>query len=155
VEISNLTYVSGDLFKVAPKHVYLAHACNCMGTWGAGVAKAFKLYYPTDYIEYNKFCLRVKPEPGEYFITKNNIICLFTSRCFGNRVDSPEHVIKATKEALDLLFDPAEGLPINSEAYSPKFNSGLFRVPWPETANLLEQGLSHRPDVKWTVVEYE
>ncbi|KAF9885537.1 ADP-ribose 1''-phosphate phosphatase [Aspergillus nanangensis] len=37
---NNITEIEGDLFD-APSDAALIHACNCMGSWGAGIARVF------------------------------------------------------------------------------------------------------------------
>ncbi len=145
-----LRYVKGDLFKVAPKEAYLLHACNCQGAWGAGIAKAFKLYYPMDYIKYNQYCKNTEDISGTVFITKNNIICLFTSEHFGKETDSVEVILDNTKLALKEL---ETALPKDSLIYSPKINSGLFATPWEDTEKLINKFLEARSDVTWVVTE--
>lgn len=46
---------TGDLFD-APNNAVLIHACNCVGSWGAGIAKTFKAKYPTAYKAHNEYC---------------------------------------------------------------------------------------------------
>ena len=72
------------------------------------------------------------------------IICLFTSRGFGTRVDSPELILGSTNAALqdlkekliDLRLDGTESSP--KALYSCRFNAGLFAVPWHQTKALMD-----------------
>lgn len=50
-----ITLQPGDLF-AAPKQTILIHACNTRGTWGAGIAAAFKFHYPAAFKVYNTHC---------------------------------------------------------------------------------------------------
>jgi ADP-ribose 1''-phosphate phosphatase len=76
--------------------------------------------------------------------------CLFTSSGYGSRVDDKELILLNTEKALKELFLFAKDFGINT-IHSPKFNSGLFRVPWPETEAVLKRLL---PDgITWTVWE--
>jgi ADP-ribose 1''-phosphate phosphatase len=145
-----LEYTKGDLFKVAPQEAYLLHACNCQGQWGAGIARDFKTNYPMDYIEYVKDCK--KTSPGDMLITKNGIICLYTSLGFGKRTDEPQVILENTKEALANL---ATKLKTHSVIYSCKINSGLFKVDWAATELLILDFLKARKDVRWVVVDYD
>ncbi|KAL3480346.1 hypothetical protein BJX99DRAFT_27815 [Aspergillus californicus] len=47
--------VEGDLFD-APDGAALIHACNCQGSWGNGIAKAFKTKYPAAFSVYQSHC---------------------------------------------------------------------------------------------------
>ncbi|RMY70500.1 hypothetical protein D0862_14743 [Hortaea werneckii] len=51
----------GDIFS-APPNTLLIHACNCEGSWGAGIAKAFKTQYPSAYQTYHAHCTSHTPE---------------------------------------------------------------------------------------------
>lgn len=157
-----LTYTKGDLFAIAENikkssssPFYLAHACNCQGAWGAGIAHTFKLKYYKDYLEYNDACTEAIKWGdnlcGGVLLTSSNIICLMTAAWYGKRTDSPKDIINNTKKAFKSLDAM---LPKNAVVYSPKFNSGLFRVPWHESEKILKDFLTLRPDIHWTVVEW-
>jgi ADP-ribose 1''-phosphate phosphatase len=147
-----LNYVKGDLFEIAPEEAYLLHACNCVGVWGAGIAKEFKRRYFASYSDYFYQCSIEKFIPGNSLITKDNIICLGTSHGYGHHKDSIKVIVENTHKCLVSL---AGTLPRNAIIYSPKINSGLFNVPWELTEEAIEVFLSFRTDVSWTVVEYE
>lgn len=147
-----INYVKGDLFALAPKGAFLAHACNCQGVWGSGIAKTFKDKFPKDYEEYRAWCHRPFTHAlGTAFITTNGIVCLHTSNYYGSAVSDPDDILVETFSAFCEL---EEKLPENAVVYSNKFNSGLFNVPWEMTEYFLKCFLKRRPDVKWTVVEY-
>lgn len=149
-----LTYIKGDLFKLAPKEAYLVHACNAQGVWGAGIAKTFKDKFPEDYKEYKAACRKREKDPGYSIITKNKIICLITSEDYGHAVSDPDEILVNTQFALENIYVHSK-LPENAIVYSNKFNSGLFGVPWQHTEFLLKCFLNRRPDLQWTVVEYD
>lgn len=46
---------TGDIFD-APPNTLIMHACNCDGSWGAGIAAAFKDRYPKAYMQYVYNC---------------------------------------------------------------------------------------------------
>ncbi|KAL4766491.1 uncharacterized protein BDW70DRAFT_126080 [Aspergillus foveolatus] len=52
---SKIIEVEGDLFD-APDGTALIHACNCLGSWGAGIAGAFRKKYPAAYEIYESHC---------------------------------------------------------------------------------------------------
>ncbi|KAL5365510.1 hypothetical protein BJX96DRAFT_13876 [Aspergillus floccosus] len=56
--------IEGDLFS-APDGAGLIHACNCKGSWGGGIAKAFKKKYPAAYKIYLDHCKKYQSE-SEY-----------------------------------------------------------------------------------------
>jgi ADP-ribose 1''-phosphate phosphatase len=113
----------GDLFD-APDEAVLIHACNCIGSWGAGIAAAFKTRYPEAFIEYRQHCRSNKIEnlngsallipPLEEDGPKHFVGCLFTSKRPGKARDSPEDILQNTETA-------------------------LFNVPWESTKSLIEK----------------
>lgn len=96
-----IKYVKGDLFQLTKttltKPLLLAHACNCLGIWGGGIASVFKSRYFSSYELYHTYChssdspndlvgtsllLPADPSDAGYVKgLKDNliIVCLFTS----------------------------------------------------------------------------
>lgn len=132
--MSNITYVKGDLFELAPKGAYLAHACNCQGVWGSGIAVEFRKRFREEYTKYVDLCSTY----GEYLLGKfsdhENVICLYTSFDYGQNKDSISDILKNTESALEMM----QNTPIK-ELHMPKINSGLFGVPWEETEAILKK----------------
>ncbi|KNG82201.1 hypothetical protein ANOM_008465 [Aspergillus nomiae NRRL 13137] len=62
VTSSSIREIQGDLFD-APDGAALIHACNCIGSWGGGIAKAFKQKYPAAYNIYHSHCQKYKFSP--------------------------------------------------------------------------------------------
>ncbi|KAK5132302.1 hypothetical protein LTR08_009210 [Meristemomyces frigidus] len=117
----------GDIF-AAPPRTLIIHACNCQGSWGAGIAKAFKDRYPAAYLVYSDHCddndpdalfgtaLLIPPAmkvslkssqncqaPDDY-AQSQFVGCLFTSRSMGRKKDSPARILAATGPAMEDLF---------------------------------------------------
>jgi ADP-ribose 1''-phosphate phosphatase len=137
--MSNIVTIKGSLFS-APKGSIIIHACNTKGMWGSGIAKAFAKLYPLQYHEYTKAC----QEKGASLLgtclllpARSHIIgCLFTSKNYGQYVDSPDRILKATKTAIDdLIKQNVDKLPM----HMCKINSGLFKVPWKDTKAILKE----------------
>ncbi|KAL4818678.1 hypothetical protein BDW67DRAFT_157151 [Aspergillus spinulosporus] len=59
---SKITEVEGDLFD-APDGTALIHACNCLGSWGAGIAGVFRKKYPAAYEVYESHCRMYLQKP--------------------------------------------------------------------------------------------
>ena len=152
-----IKYQKGDLIKKAPKEDYILHSCNARGVWGKGFAKQLKDKYPKSFNEYKAACSRYEREQespvGECLITSEKIICIFTSHDYGDKVDSPEQILLATESALSSLILSKKDIRI----HSPKINSGLFQVPWDQTAQIIEEALSLFPkkNIMWTVWDLE
>ncbi|KAI9686215.1 MAG: ADP-ribose 1''-phosphate phosphatase [Bathelium mastoideum] len=142
----------GDIFD-APNHSVLIHACNCEGSWGAGIAAAFKKRYPEAFQKYKKHCddssgtdLRgtaflIEPcegtEAPEHFIG-----CLFTSAGKGKTKDKPATILQHTGPAMRNLLrrvgEVRDGGEI-TEVRMCRINSGLFKVPWEKSKAVLEE----------------
>ncbi|PGG99706.1 ADP-ribose 1''-phosphate phosphatase [Blastomyces parvus] len=60
--MSIITEIEGDLFD-APEGTALIHACNCQGSWGKGIAKAFKEKYPAAYQIFRAHCQQYLSHP--------------------------------------------------------------------------------------------
>lgn len=155
-----IEYRKGDLFNAEGDNTILVHACNCEGSWGAGIAAEFKRRYPKYYSEYEDYCYKYDKtllgmaiqfrgfakDPGQA------IACLFTSYGYGTRKDSERLILRRTEAAVNCLLST---LPKGVEVHSPKMNAGLFRVPWEKTESIINNCLKKYPDVKWVVWELE
>lgn len=155
----NIEYFRGDLFSRPPRSI-LGHSCNCMGSWGAGIALQFKRKFPAAYRQYVEHCKAYSSSPqallGTCLLIQCNdywIACLFTS--VGNSSSncglprSPKDVIiNATRSAMtDLLrqlhTDRYISTLLPGDDYFPiislpQINAGLFRVPWNETEEVIK-----------------
>ena len=147
----SVTVNKGDLFGGASADTLLIHACNTQGSWGAGIARAFRDRYPKAYIIYRNFCTReydpaTNPIPtGTALLIppvdagKNHWIgCLFTSAKYGKAKSSPEVIVRNTVPAMQMLLELVRLAGGVGEVRMCKINSGLFAVPWPKTTEALE-----------------
>ncbi len=148
-----IEYRKGDLFD-APVGSILAHACNCKGVWGSGIAVDFKNKFPESFKKYKTSCdmygadllgtSRIFHENGYY------VACMFTSYDYGNNVDTPEQILHNTHGALnDILAFQTFFEPNSHEIHMPKINSGRFRVPWEKTELILQVALLDSVVVVW------
>lgn len=140
-----INYKTGDLFQAPDlKDRIIVHACNAQGVWGSGFAKECKSHFPDLFECYEYWCKNNKNIVGKVFdvsraserdgIKEENpaaMCCLITSNNYGSKVDSKELILKNTKSALNDIKI------IKKKFISPKFNSGLFGVPWEQTEKLL------------------
>jgi ADP-ribose 1''-phosphate phosphatase len=103
----------GDLFENAPERCVLVHACNTLGSWGSGIAVAFKSKYPKAYEVYHNTCL----EKGSDLLGtcllipagKRDIACLFTSERYGRYTDPKAKILQSTKSAVQDLMRQTQG----------------------------------------------
>ena len=159
--MDRLTYKTGSLFR-APQDAYLLHSCNCMGAWGAGVAKTFKNLYPDLYRQYNRHCIKNLSGKRSSILsqslvaidadTQRRMIALFTSHGYGGLVDPVATIVDATEKALiHLRQNPIFSSSAKVEIHSPRINAGLIHVPWEQTEAKINEFLKNNPNVNWTV----
>ena len=110
-----LTHHHADLF-TAPPQTLLCHATNAQGTWGAGIAAAFKKNYPAAFKIYATHCAKwptsallgttflMPPQEKSFSKTEREaqhwIGCLFTSERKGKGKGSRESILEATGDAV-------------------------------------------------------
>jgi ADP-ribose 1''-phosphate phosphatase len=113
-----LTHQKASLF-ASPPATLLCHATNAQGTWGAGVAAAFKKSYPAAFRLYAAHCsawdsksllgttFLIPPQKKSATKTEREaehwIGCLFTSEKKGKGKGSKESILAATGEAIEDL----------------------------------------------------
>lgn len=139
-----LQYVQGDLFSV--RSGVLAHACNCHGVWGGGIASAFRQRFPGAFKKYSAHCSQhsAKDLIGSCLLIEDGdykIACLFT-----NDNSTNEQVAECTESC---LADLARQLPKKTEICMPRINAGIFAVPWELTECVLKR--SDLPITVYTV----
>nr|POE72098.1 adp-ribose 1''-phosphate phosphatase [Quercus suber] len=155
---------TGNIFN-APPFSLLVHACNCEGSWGAGIALAFRKSYSAAFTKYADHCkslghgllgqaFLIPPDSSAVDSNRHFVGCLFTSRSKGKKADSPSKILASTSPAMqDLMVQvrewdnehPHERV---AEVRMCKINSGLFRVPWEETRAELQKINVNESDVK-------
>ena len=113
-----LSHHKADLF-AAPPHTLLCHATNAQGTWGAGIASAFKKNYPAAFKLYASHCAAwgtssllgttflIPPQTKSFSKAEREsqhwVGCLFTSEKKGKGKGSKESILEATGEAVQDL----------------------------------------------------
>jgi ADP-ribose 1''-phosphate phosphatase len=121
--------------------------------WGSGIAKEFAKRFPYSYNMYRYDCTEYGPQLlGRCVLIDDvgyTIGCLFTSRDYGKKVDSPEMILSATKSAIKEVVWKSNSFWQPKEIHMCKINSGLFKVDWAETQKILELF----PEQKFTVWE--
>lgn len=142
-----IQYRKGSLFE-APTGSYLLHSCNAMGKWGGGpnaIATQMADGFPKALAEYKAACAK-GVIPSSVIISSEEIgyriISIIASQGYGKNVSPPEIILKATEIAF-------RRLPTDAPIHMPRINSGLFRVPWEQTAQLLKP-YEHLDITVWT-----
>lgn len=153
-------YFKGDLFKLINEKtlspLLLAHSCNCIGIWGGGIAKQFKINYFNSYKLYNKYC-QIVSNPSDLLgkslllSTDENVIivCLFTSLIgeeneleivhntklslidLYNKLKDPKLI--EDKKVRNIIINYNNEINMDISKYivnMPLINSGIFRVSW-------------------------
>jgi ADP-ribose 1''-phosphate phosphatase len=137
----------GDIFD-APDDTVIIHACNCVGSWGAGIAAAFRTRYPKAFEIYKDHCKTYNPDqliqralliPPKDSKQKHWVGCLFSSKRYGRGKDSPQQILDATAPSmLDLVEQMSEAGEEIREIRICQINSGLFAVPWEHSRAVIE-----------------
>ncbi|KAF7289514.1 S5A-REDUCTASE domain-containing protein [Mycena chlorophos] len=136
-----VTHLIGDLFS-APANSILVQACNTRGSWGAGIAVAFKEKFPDAFEEYKAACKKDGAALlGSCLLIRGaeyDVACLFTSKDYGRRVDPPDQIIASTRSAVaDLVAQNTTDSP--KQLFGCRFNSGKFGVEWARTEAILDE----------------
>src|ERR1035437_5213323 len=147
--MSKVTTIKGNLFD-APEGSIIIHVCTTKGVWGYGIAKEFAKRFPKARDIYAQTCRQPGPSlTGKCLLIpagSHVIGCLFTSKNYGQFVDSPARILTATRLAIAHLILQNEGkLPM----HMCKINAGLFNVPWPKTKAILKDA-----DVEFVVYDF-
>lgn len=148
-ENTSITEEKGDIFN-APANTLLVHACNCYGSWDAGVALSFKNKYPEAYEEYHKYCKANKPDKivGTALIIpvederQQFIGCMFTSRMYGRYRDKDSEIFKSTESAFKDLLEQIKDNEKIEQLWMCKINSGMFGIRWTKTRSILRDVVS-------------
>jgi ADP-ribose 1''-phosphate phosphatase len=130
-----------DFFAVAKANSILVHACNCQGSWGGGIAKAFAQAYPNAYSVYKKHCKskdRREQLRGTALLIAplddkpHWIGCIMTSASVGRHLDSKAMILQNTKLAMKQLLHQIQDAQKKNTIKSiqiAQINAGLFKVP--------------------------
>lgn len=141
---------TGDLFDAPPGSV-LIHACNCIASWGAGIAAQFKKRYPIAHKIHQDHSRRYTPAmllgtallipPSEKSGPEHWVGCLFTSKGVGGRKDDKKSILNSTRSAMiELLKEiTREGPDMIKGIYMCKINSGLFNIPWTDSKRVVQE----------------
>lgn len=144
----------------APERSLLVHACNGQGVWGSGIAKEFKNRFSLAHRLYREFCEENDDSTGKSKICSDNgywIGNLITSKGYGTMLETEDSILVNTTLAInDLLTklnkNELSNLSLNTEIYSNKFNSGLFRVPWEKTEKILNVFVD-KYNINWIICD--
>lgn len=164
-----IQYRKGNLLDNLTGREVIVHACNAQGVWGSGFAKQLKDKFPHAFREYSEFCSKNSLSMGRCCFASDVLDLnplaetgwggvlkvvfsanLITSNGYGQGKDNPDIILKNTRIALKEFFDNYIHLP-RDLIVSPKFNSGLFGVPWEKTEAIIVELLPKQ--VSWVVWE--
>lgn len=145
MSIAAMNYIKGDLLAHRSRKIaVLAHACNPHGLWGGGIAAQFRKRYPMAYKSYAEHCKQHGDALlGTAYIAPTEdpnvlVACLFTS----NFELQPAEIVQLTGASMrdlvaqlkDADVEQHQGRPVVN---MPMINSGIFGVPWDDTAREL------------------
>lgn len=155
-----------DLF-ASPPNTVICHATNAQGTWGAGIAAAFRTKYPQAFTLYAAHCkkwpsstllgttLLIPPQTSSSNRSEREaqhwIGCLFTSEKKGKGKGSKESILEATGEAVGDLARKVAGESEIQGVRMCKINSGLFGVEW-EASKAVIEGIEVEEEAEGSVL---
>ncbi|KAG2734799.1 hypothetical protein G9P44_002805 [Scheffersomyces stipitis] len=162
-----IRYIKGDLLGHLPPSkssvAVFAHACNCQGVWGGGIAAVLRVKFPSTYPLYSGHCQEKGCDPHRLLGTSvvvpsqasdpgniagyppKYIACLFTS----DFAQTQEEIVAYTDSAIEALVDQLKELHKTTAIETgqsgkivvnmPKINAGIFAVPWEKTEAVLKK----------------
>ena len=139
-----IKYVKGNLFQADTD--IIAHQVNCMGVWGAGVAKQMKAQYP---LAYEKYVDIVKRTLGIYLLGNCQIVRIAESSIKPNTIanifgqynygrDKRYTDYTAIERGLE-RFHASAGITNKSIAIPYKIGCGLGGGEWEKVKLLIEE----------------
>lgn len=156
----------GDIFD-APDGAVIIHACNCMGSWSAGIAAAFKQRYPKAFSNYALHCEQKTPSslwgtallipPMETKGPRHYVGCVFTSRRYGRGKDSSTQILAKTGPAMEDLVEMMRRSTAKdtiTEIRICQINSGLFSVPWKKSKAIIKELVVGDGDLPKEIIVY-
>jgi O-acetyl-ADP-ribose deacetylase (regulator of RNase III) len=149
----SIQFVSGDLFDNIHGVEAFAHGCNCQGSMGAGVAKAFRGRYPEMFEEYRRRCKAERRQfnLGDSWLWKADdqpwVFNLGTQEGYWRSRASYE----AIETALRRMREQADAADISSIAM-PRIGVGYSGLSWKKVRAIVERVFRDWPG---TLVVYE
>jgi O-acetyl-ADP-ribose deacetylase (regulator of RNase III) len=148
-----IQYLAGDLFANAHGVQAFAHGCNCQGSMGAGIAKAFREHYPAMYEQYRARC-KAKPRQfnlGDCWLWQEDgkpaVFNLGTQEHYWRARASYE----AIEQALRRMRERADAEGVRSIAI-PRIGVGYGGLSWKKVRAIVEQAFGDWPG-KFVVYE--
>jgi O-acetyl-ADP-ribose deacetylase (regulator of RNase III) len=151
-----LQFVTGDLFANRYAVQAFAHACNCQGSMGAGIAKTFRARYPAMYATYRE---RRRAQPRQF-----NLGDAWLWREEGQpwvfNLGTQEHYwrgrasYEAIATALASMRLQADDAGITTIAL-PKIGAGYGGLSWPKVRGLIETAFAGWPGTVYVYEDYQ
>ena len=148
-----ILFVSGDLFDNKQAAQAFAHGCNCQGSMGAGIARAFRARYPEMYEAYRSRC-KARPRQfnlGDCWLWKAEdqpwVFNLATQEGYG-RTRASYEAIEAALRGMRKQAD-AEGI---TSIAMPRIGVGYGGLSWTKVRAIVESVFGDWPG---TLVVYE
>ena len=150
-----IEFVSGDLFANRFKAQALAHACNCQGSMGAGIATGFRDRYPEMVAEYRRRC---KAEPREFnlgdaFLWKTEDQPWVFNLGTQEGVWRARASYQAIEAVLTSMRQQADREGITSIAL-PRIGAGYGGLSWKKVRAIIEQMFANWPGRLYVYEEF-
>lgn len=148
-----IEFINGNLFDNVRGVQAFAHGCNCLGSMGAGIAKAFRERYPAMYEEYRRRC---KAQPREFNLG-DAWLWKDADRAWVFNLGTQEGYWRsratydAVEQSLTAMRRTADAEGVRSIAM-PRIGAGLGGLSWKKVRILMERVFA---DWAGTLVVYE
>ncbi len=134
-----VTYVRGDLFET--KLSYIAHGCNCSGSFGAGVAKQIAQRWPIARDAY----FRSVPKLGDVQAVRvSDDLTIFncgTQQGYGRQNGKQYVSYEAIQQCMRKI---KQMLPENEKVAMPKIGAGLGGGDWAVIEDIIKEELGEQ-----------
>lgn len=145
---NNIKEVNGSL--IDAKEDIIAHGCNCIGGYGAGIAKFMAERFPLSKEEYIKICKDKNFNLGDVQFVENNgkiIANCATQNYYGRYLkmdkDSIEKRYQAIEECLEKIYIKAKKE--NLSVAIPRIGCGRARADWNKVKDIIRKVFKDYP----------
>lgn len=141
-EVENLVIVEGSI--IDAEEDIIAHGCNCVGSFGSGIAKYMADNFPESKEEYVKICKAKNFKLGDVQFVKSNgkiIANCATQYYYGKFLKMDKESIEqryiAIEKCLKAIYDKARKE--NLSVAIPPIGCGRARMKWERVENIIKK----------------
>lgn len=142
---------TGNLFDSTAKH--LGHGVNCRGKMGAGIAKQFRLRFPSMYWDYKNACERGLLQPGEDWAYYSELDKVWIHNIASQRETGPDAKYSWLFLGLSQAVRYVEM--VNDDRLAiPEIGCGIGGLIWSDVKDVILEVEQNNPKVQIEVWHY-